>query len=412
MATKFEPFNSISLRASIGVVLTALLCIAVPASAQEGGALAGGVAALNSGKYDSAVRQLSTAIASNGISPGEAAKALYLRGIAYRKMNQPARSISDLGAAMWLGLPPPDRLKAQVNRGLAYRAAGLSEQGEAELAAAKKANSDETARLIAEDGGATSNNTAIAAFSTEVRAADAGSSSSAASNDSDPGFASTVTAPPPSSRTADASPNWSTSVSGGPSTSAPPPPRAESAPAAGSWSATTTDASADNSSSGSSRVGRWINSWRGESSSDAPPPQAGSAPPPPRAAAEAPPRSQSQAPSSGWDAQTQIVTADARPAGLSDSGSYTLQLAASRSQEDAQALYAKVAKQNPALASKQPDIQKTDLGGLGTFYRLQIGPFPDKAESLKLCNALKRSGVEFFLVSQERKPLLSVSPTA
>src|SRR6188508_3157039 len=158
MATQFEPFNPKAGRACAWAVL-GLLCLAtLPASAQEGGALAGGVAALNSGKYDSAVRQLSTAIASNGISPGEAAKALYLRGIAYRKLNQPARSISDLGAAMWLGLPPADRLKAQVNRGLAYRAAGLSEQGEAELAAAKKANGDEAARLIAEDGGAGSNN--------------------------------------------------------------------------------------------------------------------------------------------------------------------------------------------------------------------------------------------------------------
>ena len=113
MATQFEPFNPKAGRACAWAVL-GLLCLAasIPASAQEGGALAGGVAALNSGKYDSAVRQLSTAIASNGISPGEAAKALYLRGIAYRKLNQPARSISDLGAAMWLGLPPADRLKA------------------------------------------------------------------------------------------------------------------------------------------------------------------------------------------------------------------------------------------------------------------------------------------------------------
>ena len=93
-------------------------------------------------------------------------------------------------------------------------------------------------------------------------------------------------------------------------------------------------------------------------------------------------------------------TADAGPQALADSGSYTLQLTASRSQEEAQALYNKVAKQNPALASKQPDIQKTDLGGFGTFYRLQIGPFPDKAESLKLCNALKRSGVDCFLVTR------------
>ena len=198
-------------------------------------------------------------------------------------------------------------------------------------------------------------------------------------------------------RAADASPNWSTSVSSGPSTSAPPPPREEKAPAAGSWSTTTTDAAADNSSSGSSRVGRWINSWKGDSSSEAPAPQAESAPPP--RAAEPAPRAQAAAPSSGWDAQTQIVTADARPAGDVAGGSYTLQLAASRSQGEAEALYKQVAKQNPALASKAPDIQKTDLGGLGTFYRLQIGPFPDKAESLKLCNALKRSGVDCFLVN-------------
>ncbi len=305
MATQFERFNPKAVRACAWAVL-GLLCLAVPiqAKAQEGGALGAGVTALNAGKYDNAVRQLSTAIASSSISPGEAAKALYLRGIAYRKLNQPARSISDLGAAMWLGLPPSDRLKAQVNRGLAYRAAGLNEQGEAELAAAKKSNSDEVARLIAEDGGATSNNTAIAAFSTEVRAADAGSSSSAALNESGPSFASTVTAAntPPPGRAPDASPNWSTSVSNGPSTSAPPPPREERAPAPGSWSTTTTDASAGDSSSGGSRVGRWINSWKGDSSSEAPPPQAETAPAP-RATTEAPPRPQASAPSSGWDAQ-------------------------------------------------------------------------------------------------------------
>src|SRR5262245_31136486 len=408
MATQFEPLHSWRLCASLSAVIALSMLCAVTASAnaQESGALTSGVAALNAGKYDNAVRQLSNAIGSSGISPGEAAKALYLRGIAYRKLNQPARSISDLGAAMFLGLPPSDRLKAQVNRGLAYRAAGSNEQGEAEVAAAKRANGDEVARLLAEDGGATSNNTQIAAFSTEVRAADA---SPSATSDSGPGFSSTVTAnnpPPQPSRTADASSNWSTSVSSGSSTSAPlPPPREsapapprESAPAAGSWSTTTTDASTESSSSGGTRVGRWINSWRGDSSSEAsPPPPATESAPPPRAAE---PAQRAQAPSSGWDAQTQIVTADARPAIETAGATYTLQLAASRSQDEAQALYNKVAKQNPALAAKQPDIQKTDLGGLGTFYRLQIGPFPDKAESLKLCNALKRSGVDCFLVTR------------
>src|SRR5262245_22057494 len=116
MATQFTPLNSWRARRRLGVLaLFTLFCaVSTSASAQESGALASGVAALNAGKYDNAVRQLSNAIGSSGISPGEAAKALYLRGIAYRKLNQPARSISDLGAAMFLGLPPADRLKAQV----------------------------------------------------------------------------------------------------------------------------------------------------------------------------------------------------------------------------------------------------------------------------------------------------------
>lgn len=77
-----------------------------------------------------------------------------------------------------------------------------------------------------------------------------------------------------------------------------------------------------------------------------------------------------------------------------------MQLTASRSEAEARALWQKVSRKNPALASKQPNIEKTDIGSLGTFYRLQIGPFQNKAESLKLCNALKRGGVDCFLVTQ------------
>ena len=70
------------------------------------------------------MRQLSATINSDSAAPGDAAKALYLRGIAYRKMGEPARAAADLGAAIWLGLPETDRIKALVNRGLAYQAAG------------------------------------------------------------------------------------------------------------------------------------------------------------------------------------------------------------------------------------------------------------------------------------------------
>ena len=63
------------------------------------------------------------------------------------------------------------------------------------------------------------------------------------------------------------------------------------------------------------------------------------------------------------------------------------------------ALWKQVSSQNQQVAGLNPSIEKTDMGNLGTFYRLQIGPFPSKAESLKVCNALKRGGVDCFLVT-------------
>ena len=140
----------------------------LPAFAEDAG-LKNGAASLAAGKYDNAVRMLSSTINADNASPGEAAKALYLRGIAYRKLGQPSRAIADLGAAIFLGLPDQDRVSALVNRGLAYQAAGLSTQGDAEIAQARKAGgSSRVDQLIAEGGGAPQGVESIAAFSTSV----------------------------------------------------------------------------------------------------------------------------------------------------------------------------------------------------------------------------------------------------
>jgi tetratricopeptide (TPR) repeat protein len=129
------------------------ICVAVgPASAEDAG-LKNGAASLSAGKYDAAVRQLSSTINSDNTAPADAAKALYLRGLAYRKMGESARAIADLGAAIWLGLPEPDKVKAFVNRGLAYKSAGLSREGDAEFAAARKVGGSAADTLIAEGGG-------------------------------------------------------------------------------------------------------------------------------------------------------------------------------------------------------------------------------------------------------------------
>ena len=129
--------------------------MAVAQAHAEDAGLKNGAASLAAGKYDAAVRQLSATINSDNAAPGDAAKALYLRGLAYRKMGESARAIADLGAAIWLGLPEPDTVKALVNRGLAYKAAGLTREGDAELATARKVGGNSAVdALIAEGGGA------------------------------------------------------------------------------------------------------------------------------------------------------------------------------------------------------------------------------------------------------------------
>ena len=82
-------------------------------------------------------------------------------------------------------------------------------------------------------------------------------------------------------------------------------------------------------------------------------------------------------------------------------GGFQLQLATSRSEGEAQALWKQVSSANTGLSGKSPDIEKVDIGNFGTFYSLKVGPFPDKAESLKVCNALKRNGVDCSVVSPE-----------
>lgn len=386
-------------RACIFGASLALCAAFVPAQAQDTG-LRNGAASLAAGKYDAAVRQLSATINSDSASSGDAAKAFYLRGIAYRKMGEPARAAADLGAAIWLGLPEPDKVKALVNRGLAFQAAGLSKEGEAELAAARKAGGSRAVDdLIAEGGGAPEGAAAIAAFATEVRPEAQGGSSATVSG----GEAPAPQSEPPA-RTANASPNaWSTSVAG----------------------------EQQQSSSGGNRLTRWFGSVTGSSASDTSAP-APSAPPAPAAAPAqaAPPGKPAPQPSvatasSSWSTTTDTPEASAG-AGASESksrwarlfnrsanaepeaqaapspsagGAYRLQLATSRSEEEANALWKKVS-QNQGLAGIRPEIAKVEIGSFGTFYSLRIGPFPDKAESLKVCNALKRSGVDCSLAEQ------------
>jgi hypothetical protein len=384
-------------RAAVFGAAVLFCAAAAPAYAQDGG-LKNGAASLAAGKYDTAVRQLSATINSESASTGDAAKALYLRGIAYRKMGEPARAAADLGAAIWLGLPEGDRVKALVNRGLAYKSAGLAKEGEVELTAARKlGGSSAVDTLIAEGGGAPEGAAAIAAFATEVRPEDGPSSAS------------------PRSRL-EALPSFDTSVSAGatPQPESPPTRTANASP--GAWSTSVADDTKP-SSSGGNRLTRWFGSLTDSSSSEtaapAPPPE------PPAQASRPAPQPAPTAPTTGWSTTTEGQEAPAganssegtsrwarlfnrgtqsapaaQPAAASATGGgYRLQLATSRSAAEAEALWKEVA-QTQSLRGIQSAIEKVEIGSFGTFYALRIGPFPNKAESLKVCNALKRSGID------------------
>ncbi len=363
--------SGMRLRRTIAIVAAALAfagACPLVVHAQDGGSLSAGAASFTAGKYDLAVRQLAAAINSEGLSPESTAKALYYRGLAYQRQGNSPRAISDLGAAIWLGLGSSERVSAMVNRGLAYRAAGLASEAEAEIAAARKAGgSGAVDQLLAQSGTSSRETAAISAFSTQVQAEQSRPAPSPAPE--------AVREPP-----------------------AAPPPQAAASSSPGSWSTTT--AQEGQPASGGNRLTRWWGSLRGSPSEPEPAP-------PPAATAAAP-----QA-TAAWTTRTEVAQSDAAPAPPASgeryaaaapsagapAGNFRLQLSPTRSEAEAMALWKQVASQHQEVAGLRPVVEKTDMGNLGTFYRLQIGPFPDKAESLKVCNALKRSGVDCFLVT-------------
>ena len=106
-----------------------------PVEAQR--AIDGANKLLQSGKADQATQALTATLTGGNLPPAIMAKALYLRGVAYRQQGKPAQAISDLTSALWLkgGLADSDRADAIKQRTAAYGDAGLTETGEAVTAA-------------------------------------------------------------------------------------------------------------------------------------------------------------------------------------------------------------------------------------------------------------------------------------
>jgi cell division septation protein DedD len=150
--------------------------------------------------------------------------------------------------------------------------------------------------------------------------------------------------------------------------------------------------------------GNWLSGLFGApSSSPSAPARAPAAPPPPRAPAPA-------AAPSAWTSQTQVAAAPAAPLPRAQTrtesaparaeppqarldGGYLVQLAAVRTEAEAQALAAK-AKREQVLASRQSRIERAVLGNMGAFYLVRFGRFASAQETQAVCAKLQGSGFD------------------
>src|SRR5262249_1691008 len=71
-----------------------------PAEAQR--AIESAMKQVQAGRPEQAVQAMTATLSAGNLPPGLMAKALYVRGLAYRRQGRSAQAISDLNSALWL----------------------------------------------------------------------------------------------------------------------------------------------------------------------------------------------------------------------------------------------------------------------------------------------------------------------
>jgi hypothetical protein len=364
--------------------------------------------ALDAGNADAAMSALDGILGGGGLSNPHMARALYLRGLAHRKKGRPAQAIADLTSAIWLkdGLNEKDRASALSARSEATREVGI------------------VAPASSGGGAAPATQSAAAAAPPETappRARVAASSRPVASALSEAGFTRSTSPFSPSS----AAPAPETAPARG----------AEPTPGTGavtsSWESTTKiDAKGRELPSASRRQvsatppasatpanppassGGGFGSFftglfsGGSSATTAPSNDAGGSsqwrPRTERAAVADTPSSPKAAEHKSARVARAAPSKDATKIATSavPRGAYRLQIATVRSRKEANAVAAKVRGEYPgAIGNRQIEIDETVFGGMGTFYRVRLGPYANVSEPKVLCDRLRPKGYDCLVVT-------------
>lgn len=362
---------------------------AAPKSDEEAGAQAmkaydAGVRAWQSGKPDGAVENLNAAIAAGKLPQQQMARALYYRGLAYRKQGKPALAISDLQSALWL---KGALSEAERNEALSARAAAYKEAGVADPQAGKVS---ESANRIGE--------------AVKTAAAPAGPAAAPAS-------AQPAAAPPQAAASAQPADWKTTAVRGAPKTAsianggaagaaapAPAPVQPAAAPVAQA------EAPKSQGSSGSFLSSMFGFGGSQKSAADEvprrvpPPPRVDEDPdkPKPWGTAQVRPAGASRVAAAAPSTTGSTTPGSAQQAAAAPAGAFRLQVAAAPTRAEAEKIVTKLKKEQPkAVAQRSVDIAEA-----GNVFRVRLGPYATVNEPRNLCVKLRQTGYDCMIVTQ------------
>ncbi len=394
-----------------------------------------GVKSYQSGKFQPAVDQLSAALRGGGLASTDMARALYIRGLAYKKQSKPGLAISDLTSALWLknGLNDADRQGATAERADAYRAAGLGDGNSGtETVAVADPNAGAGAGKAPPYAAApvaipapipAAVNGASAPTSVPARITADGVSRQAPDSEAalDAARARKLAAAPlqdgvqtlPMGLASEApatspAPQAAFATVPAPIPAAAPAASANAAPVLAALPSETAVPAAPSTSAPTSTVAGFFSDLFGGGSS------APSGPAPVTTASTTPP----SAATSSWSDTTSVTGASAKtgaaakgaqasaavpaapPAPAVKSGKYKVHIAAVRSRPEAEALAQKLLKQHGAdLKNRAPQVDEAVIGSMGTFYRVRVSGYATADEPRSVCNTLRTSGFDCLVVT-------------
>jgi len=366
-----------------------------------------GIKAYEAGKHADAIKHLGAAIRAGGLQKTQIAKALYYRGLAFRKKGKPGQAISDLTSAYWLneGLTTAQRSDALSNRNAAYREAGISN---APAASESVVVAAEPAVMSAPSLGASTSGWETATLG---KIASPATNASSTSQSTSP--APAMAAAPASKSSTSASDSGSSGGVGGFFSSI-----TNLFTGGGSSSSQSAPSQSKNpDTTGSIATKPETSSWTQTTQVAATPPSAKPKKPAQVATpfatqvAAAPPPAKPKKPAQVTTPFTTQVAAATPPAVAvqpkkpkvtsAPSGKYRLQVAAVRSRSEADAVAARLMqKYGSKLGQRRPVVDEAVIGSMGTFYRVRVGPYANAKEPQQLCGTLRTSGFDCLVVTQ------------